>query len=77
MFRKVILAAAAITILAGASAIAPVTAEAAMTCKEAAEMKYPDDRKMRRAFHKDCKEAYKGSVGKTGVLGKFKFLDRS
>jgi hypothetical protein len=37
------------------------TAEAAMTCKEAAKMKFPDDRKARHAYKKGCKEAWKAS----------------
>jgi hypothetical protein len=32
-----------------------------MTCKDAATMRYPDDRKTRRAWKKACKEAWKAS----------------
>jgi hypothetical protein len=35
-----------------------------MTCKDAAKMRYPNDRKTRRAFKKACKEAWKASQGK-------------
>ena len=36
-------------------------AEAAMTCKEAAKMDFPDNRKARKAFKKECKAAWKAS----------------
>ena len=39
------------------------TAAGQLTCKEAARMQFPDDKKMRKAFKKDCKEAYKASRG--------------
>ena len=38
-------------------------AEAAMTCKEAAKMDFPDNRKARKAFKKECKAAWKASHG--------------
>ena len=34
-----------------------------MTCKDAAKMQYPNDRKTRRAFKKACKENWKASQG--------------
>ncbi len=34
-----------------------------MTCKDAAKMQYPSDRKTRRAFKKACKEHWKASQG--------------
>lgn len=37
---------------------------AGMTCSDAAKMKYPDDRKMRRDWKKACKDAWKVSQGK-------------
>jgi hypothetical protein len=71
MLKKMCLAAAASLILAGAALTAPVPASAT-SCKEAAKMQYPDDRKTRRAYHKECKQAWKLSVGKTGLRGKLK-----
>jgi hypothetical protein len=64
MFKHVLIAVA----VTGLIAIAlPVEASAAkagaagqMTCKEAAKLQYPSDRKMRRAFKHDCKTAFKG-----------------
>jgi hypothetical protein len=41
-------------------------AEAGMTCKEAAKMKYPDSRKERHAFKKECKAAWKASQAAAG-----------
>jgi hypothetical protein len=35
-----------------------------MTCKDAAKMHYPNDRKMRREWKKGCKEVWKASQGK-------------
>ena len=34
-----------------------------MSCKDAAKMAYPDDRKMRRDWRKACKEAWKAAQG--------------
>ena len=36
-------------------------ADAAMTCKEAAKVKFPGDRKARHAWKKECKAAWKVS----------------
>ena len=36
-------------------------AEAATTCKDAAKMDFPNDRKSRKAFKKECKAAWKAS----------------
>jgi hypothetical protein len=38
-------------------------AEAATTCKDAAKMDFPNDRKSRRACKKECKAAWKASHG--------------
>jgi hypothetical protein len=35
-----------------------------MTCKDAAKMHYPDDRKMRHDWKKECKETWKAAQGK-------------
>ena len=68
MLKKLLLTAIAAGLVSTFSLqIAP--AEAAghtmvgMTCKDAAEMKYPNDRKMRREWKKACKEAWKASQG--------------
>lgn len=72
MIKNIVLAAAATFILAGATMTAPVTADAAMTCKDAAKMKYPDNRKMRHEYKKACKHHYKMGSGKTGMMSKFR-----
>ena len=62
MLKKVFLAAAAATILAGATvAMAPTPAEAFSGCHKAAKAKYPDDRKARKAYKKACKAHYKAT----------------
>jgi hypothetical protein len=62
MLKKVLLAVVAIGFAAAlALPVHVTTAEAAMTCKEAAKMKFPDDRKARHAYKKGCKEAWKAS----------------
>jgi hypothetical protein len=61
MLKKILVAATATAIVAGVTLSVPVTAEAAMTCKDAAKMKYPDNHKMRHAFKKECKDAWKAS----------------
>jgi hypothetical protein len=35
-----------------------------MTCKDAAKMHFPNDRKKRREWKKDCKEIWKARQGK-------------
>ena len=32
-----------------------------VTCKEAAKLQFPNERHMRKAFKKECKQAYKAS----------------
>jgi hypothetical protein len=66
MFKKLLLAAiAAGLVSASALPLQIAPAEAAtmvgMPCKEAAKMKYPNDRKMRHDFKKACKKAWKAS----------------
>lgn len=76
MTKTVLLAAAAGMIVAGAGVTLPESASArtagGMSCKEAAKMQYPDDRKMRHDYKKSCKEAWKMQSGDTGMLSKFK-----
>jgi len=71
MIKKVFLTAAATAILAGVSMSAPVTAEAAMTCKDAAKAKYPDSLMQRMEYKHDCKKTWKAANGK-GLLNKLK-----
>jgi hypothetical protein len=64
--KKLLLAAiAAGLVSASALPLQIAPAEAAsmvgMPCKEAAKMKYPDNRKMRRDFKKACKENWKAA----------------
>ena len=65
MFKKLLLAAIAAGLVSVTTLplqIAP--AQAAMTCKEAAKMKYPDmvkGLKDRHAYKKACKEAWKAA----------------
>ena len=62
MLKKVLFAVVAIGFAAAlALPVQVTTAEAAMTCKEAAKMKFPDDRKARHAWKKECKAAWKAS----------------
>ena len=39
------------------------TAPGQLTCKEAAKLQFPNERHMRKAFKKECKQAYKASRG--------------
>ncbi|MEZ5829303.1 MAG: hypothetical protein R3D30_15490 [Hyphomicrobiales bacterium] len=62
MIKKLLLVAVAAGLVSATTLplqIAP--AEAAVTCKDAAKMHYPDDRKMRHEFKKSCKEAWKAT----------------
>ena len=79
MFKKLLLAVVAAGLVSAAAlplqidpAQAGMAGMAGMTCKDAAKMKYPDDRKMRHAYNKSCKEAYKMHSGKMGMMSKFK-----
>src|SRR5215470_1989646 len=37
------------------------TAAGQLTCRDAAKLQFPNDGKMRKAFKKECKQAYKAS----------------
>jgi hypothetical protein len=50
---------------------APITAQAAMTCEDAAKMKYPDSLLDRLKYTRECKKAWKDATGK-GLLNKLK-----
>lgn len=71
MLKKVFLAAAASAFIVGAAVTAPVTADAAMTCDEAAKMKYPDSIVDRLKYKRECKRAWRHANGK-GVFNKLK-----
>jgi hypothetical protein len=59
MVKKLFLTAAAAGLMVGMVSVTTPPAEAAslrgMPCKEAAKVKYPDDRHMRHAWKKLCK----------------------
>jgi Na+-translocating ferredoxin:NAD+ oxidoreductase RnfG subunit len=64
MLKKVLFAVVATGFVAAlALPVQSKAAEAATTCKDAAKMEFPNDRKARRAFKKDCKAAWKASQG--------------
>ncbi len=68
MFKKFLLAAFAAGLVSAATLpLQVVPAEAAvmvgMTCKDAAKMEFPNDRKARRAWKKACKEHWKMVTG--------------
>jgi hypothetical protein len=66
MFKRVL-----ITAIAGLIAVAlPLEASAArvatpgqVTCKQAAKLQFPSEKKMRHAFKKECKQQYKATRG--------------
>lgn len=62
MFKKVLFAALATALVtAVALPVQFAQAAAAMSCKEAAKMKYPSDMKGRHTFKKECKATWKAS----------------
>ena len=64
MLKKVLFAVVATGfVTALALPIQFTAAEAATTCKDAAKMDFPDNRKARRAFKKECKAAARASHG--------------
>jgi hypothetical protein len=63
MLKKVLFATLATAFVAAIAVpvqFAPASA-GAVTCKEAAKMKFPGDLKGRHAFRKDCKATWKAS----------------
>ena len=67
MIKKLLLAALAVGVVSAMTLqTAPAEADtmAGMTCKDAAKARFPDDRKMRHTYKKECKEAWKLSQGK-------------
>jgi len=71
MLKKMLFAAAATAIVAGATITAPVPAQA-KTCQDAAKMKYPDSIMDRMEYKRACKKVYKSSMGKEGPMAKLK-----
>jgi hypothetical protein len=61
MLKKVLFAVVATGFVAALALPVQFTAEAATTCKDAAKMDFPNDRKSRKAFKKECKAAWKAS----------------
>jgi catabolite regulation protein CreA len=62
MLKRVILAAVATAfVTASALPVAMTPANAAMSCKQAAKARFPDDHKSRHAYKKECKAAWKAS----------------
>ena len=62
MLKKVLFATVAASLVAVTALPLQITpAEAAMTCKEAAKIKYPDSWKERHAYKKACKAAWKAT----------------
>ena len=44
-------------------AAAQAAAPGQLTCKQAAKLQFPNEHAMRKAFKKECKQAYKASRG--------------
>jgi hypothetical protein len=66
MFKRVLITAAIAGLIAvpiEASAARVATAPGQVTCKEAAKLQFPGEKKMRKAFKKECKQQYKASRG--------------
>ena len=62
MLKKLLFAAVATALVAAIALPLQISpAEAAMTCKAAAKLKYPDDWKARHAWKKACKAAWKAT----------------
>ena len=66
MFKHVLISAAiagliAVALPVVASAARVATAPGQVTCKEAAKLQFPNEKQMRKAFKKECKQAYKAS----------------
>jgi hypothetical protein len=65
MFKRVLITAAVIAVAlpveASAARVATATAPGQLTCKQAAKLQFPNEHAMRKAFKKECKQAYKAS----------------
>jgi len=72
MIKTVSLAAAAFALVLGVAVTAPVTAQAAITCDEAAKMKYPNSIVDRMKWKRECRKAYRASQDRQGPLAKMR-----
>jgi hypothetical protein len=66
MFKHVVISAAiggliAVALPVVASAARVATAPGQVTCKQAARLQFPNAHAMRKAFKKECKQAYKAN----------------
>jgi hypothetical protein len=67
MFKHVLIGAAITGLIAVAlpieasAAAAPATGPGQLTCKQAAKLQFPNEHAMRKAFKKECKQAYKAN----------------
>jgi hypothetical protein len=60
MTKTILIAAAALGFVAlTAPSVQAATADGVLTCREAAKLKYPADRKMRHEYRKACKQAWR------------------
>jgi hypothetical protein len=60
MTKTILIAAAALGFVAlTAPSVQAAAPEGTLTCRDAAKMKYPTDRKMRHEFRKACKQAWR------------------
>jgi hypothetical protein len=62
MLKKTLIVAAAAGVVGLASLplqVSTAAADTVMTCRDAAKLKYPTDRKMRHEFRRACKEAWR------------------
>ena len=69
MFKHVLITATVTGLIAvvlpieASAAAAPAAAPGQLTCKQAARLQFPNEHAMRKAFKKECKQAYKASRG--------------
>jgi hypothetical protein len=67
MFKRVLITAIAgliaVALPLEASAARVATAPGQVTCKQAAKLQFPSEKKMRHAFKKECKQQYKAPRG--------------
>jgi hypothetical protein len=70
MLKKVLLATAMTGLVAGIAVLVQTSpAEAQMTCRQAAKMQHPSDRKARRAYRKACRDAAKAQAAAAKPAG--------
>ena len=65
MFKRVLITAIAgliaVALPLESSAARVATAPGQVTCKQAAKLQFPSEHPMRKAFKKECKQAYKAN----------------